>query len=87
MNLFIHCPPKTSLSVCDQNCQICLTPSLCLGLLCPCGRAAMQGRKVFQTTFARSQVFSRLRLENDRSQQTDVTGRMRSNLKTRLMLG
>jgi hypothetical protein len=36
---------------------------------------------------ARSQVFSRLRLENDRSQQTNVTGRMRSNLKTRLMLG
>jgi hypothetical protein len=22
MNLFIHCPPKTSLPVCDQNCQI-----------------------------------------------------------------
>jgi hypothetical protein len=29
---------------------IVLMPSLCLGLLCPCGRAAMQGRKVFQTT-------------------------------------
>jgi hypothetical protein len=28
---FIHCPPKTSLPVCDQNCQFFLTPSLCLG--------------------------------------------------------
>ena len=28
MNSFIHCPPKTSLPVCDQNCQFFSTLSL-----------------------------------------------------------